>query len=197
MISVNLEHFSLKGKEHSNQRFSIVSCDFEKPCILLLSWINLSCNRGRGCRPKNQKNRDAKVALYYTTRLKRPSAIFWTQVLSPLIGVQFWNFVYAKISPSPTNSRLPLLEIPNISRNMDFVNLPILAYDFSIFFFLLLSSSFFQRYLQFTISQLLFVLGSPNLVHSFLMTIPPGVFRFISKFLFFIDFLEFENQLWT
>ena len=50
--------------------------------------------------------------------------------------------MYAKISPSPTNSRLPLLEIPNISRNMDFVNLPILAYDFSIFFFLLLLSFF-------------------------------------------------------
>ena len=46
--------------------------------------------------------------------------------------------------------------------------------------------------LPFTSSQFLFVLGLPNLVHSFLMTIPPGVIRFISKFLFFIEFSTFE-----
>ena len=37
-------------------------------------------------------------------------------------------------------------------------------------------------------SQLPFVLDSPNLVHSFLVAFPPGVFRFVSKFLFFIEF---------
>ena len=46
--------------------------------------------------------------------------------------------------------------------------------------------------LRFAISPLPFVLGFPNLVYSFLMTIPPGVFRFISKFLFFIEFSTFE-----
>ena len=138
--------------------------------------------------PQTQKNREAKVALYYTTRLKRQSAIFWTQIISPLTGLQFWNFVYAKISSSQTSSRWPRFEIPIGSENMDLVTLPFWAYDFSIFFLL----SFFQRYLRFKISQLLFVLGLWNLVHSFLMTIPPGVFRFISKFLFFIEFSTFQ-----
>ena len=137
--------------------------------------------------PQTQKNREATVALYYTTRLKRPSAIFWPHILTPLIGVQFWNFAYAKILFFLTNSRWPRLEIPNGSENMDLVTLLISAYDF-FFFFL----SFFQRYLRFTISLLLFVLGLQNLVHSFLMTIPPGVFRFIQKFLFFRDFSAFE-----
>ena len=141
--------------------------------------------------PQTQKNREAKVALYYTTRLKRQSAIFWTQIISPLTGLQFWNFVYAKISSSQTSSRWPRFEIPIGSENMDLVTLPFWAYDFSIFF-LSSSSFFFQRYLRFKISQLLFVLGLWNLVHSFLMTIPPGVFRFISKFLFFIEFSTFQ-----
>ena len=147
--------------------------------------------------PQSQKNREAKVALYYTTRLKRQSTIFWTQIITPLIGLQFWNFVYAKISSSQTNSRWPRFEIPFGSENMDFVTLPIWAYDFSIFFllsffFFFFFFFFFQRYLRFTISQLLFDLGLPNLVHSFLMTIPIGVFRFILKFLFFIEFSTFE-----
>merc|ERR1712237_36515 len=41
-------------------------------------------------------------------------------------------------------------------------------------------------------SQLPFVLDSPNLVHSFLVAFPRGVFRFVSKFLFFIEFSTFE-----
>ena len=44
-------------------------------------------------------------------------------------------------------------------------------------------------------SQVPLVLGSPNLVHSFLMTFPPGVFRFVSNFLFSIEVSSFE--IWS
>ena len=205
--------------------------------------------------PQTQKNREAKVALYYTARLKRQSAIFWTQIISPLTGLQFWNFVYAKISSSQTSSRWPRFEIPIGSENMDLVTLPFWAYDFSIFFLLLLlptlpavqdfSASICPRFmkfgaqlpydhpprgisiyfeipifyrvfdfsnmlwtckifrylwvlwgdLRFAISPLPFVLGFPNLVYSFLMTIPPGVFRFISKLLFLSSFWLFKSAL--
>ena len=44
-------------------------------------------------------------------------------------------------------------------------------------------------------SQLPFVLDSPNLVHSFLVAFPPGVFRFVLKFLFISEFSTYE--IWT
>ena len=141
---------------------------------------------------------------------------------------------------------------------MDFVNLPILAYDFSIFFFFLsfffffflptlpavhdFSASICPRFTKFgtqlphdnpprgisiyfeipifyrlfgiwksaldlenfplpvgtgyykgtRVLPLPFSLGLPNQEYSYHMTIPPEVFGFISKFLFFIEFLTLE-----
>ena len=46
-------------------------------------------------------------------------------------------------------------------------------------------------------SQLPFVLDSLNLVNSFLITFPPGVFLFVSKFLFFYRVVDFWNLVWT